>query len=390
MLAGVPDATPWTMLSEDGERPLFTSARSTSSSTAPRRQLSRQSRIPARRCCGSRCDRPASSRHTRSRRHRRSLGGRGLDPVERRSRGRGADAERRARSARGFHRRASRRAPVPQAPARSRRSGGAGAARTDAERARMSEPENFVTRWSRRKREAAHGRSDSLGTASETGGRASHRQAREGIGQPCVAPDDAAGCRASFRSGEPAADRTRSRQARTSGPFCTGVPPELTSAALRRAWIADPAIRDFVGLAENPWDFNAPGSIAGFGPLRPTDDVAQLVSQALGKLGHQATTALQADPNPEQSPSRPIESKLPRCQSPGRSRRPEAAASDDPPDLPGDQGFKTLAKREYCSATRSFVEGSRAGANRRVAWRCLSTVIPRRRPQSILADILGT
>src|SRR5262245_5204735 len=34
-----------------------------------------------------------------------------------------------------------------------------------------------------------------------------------------------------------------------------GIPQELTRAALRRAWSADPAIRDFVGLAENAWDF---------------------------------------------------------------------------------------------------------------------------------------
>ncbi len=35
-----------------------------------------------------------------------------------------------------------------------------------------------------------------------------------------------------------------------------GVPVELTRAALRRAWISDPAIRDFVGLSE---DLVAPG-----------------------------------------------------------------------------------------------------------------------------------
>jgi 6-methylsalicylate decarboxylase len=38
-----------------------------------------------------------------------------------------------------------------------------------------------------------------------------------------------------------------------------GVPAELARAALRRAWVADPAIRDFIGLAESSRDFNAPG-----------------------------------------------------------------------------------------------------------------------------------
>jgi hypothetical protein len=39
-----------------------------------------------------------------------------------------------------------------------------------------------------------------------------------------------------------------------------GVPAELTRAALRRAWVVDPAIRDFVGLSENSWDFDRPSA----------------------------------------------------------------------------------------------------------------------------------
>ena len=42
---------------------------------------------------------------------------------------------------------------------------------------------------------------------------------------------------------------------------------KLRHAALRRAWSADPAIRGFVGLAENAWDFNDPNAMPGFGPL---------------------------------------------------------------------------------------------------------------------------
>jgi hypothetical protein len=63
-----------------------------------------------------------------------------------------------------------------------------------------------------------------------------------------------------------------------------GVPAELTQAALRRAWVTDPAIRDFVGLAENAWDFNAPGGVPGFEPLRAIDDVQRLAAQVLGTL----------------------------------------------------------------------------------------------------------
>ena len=46
-----------------------------------------------------------------------------------------------------------------------------------------------------------------------------------------------------------------------------GVPSVLRHAALRRVWSADPAIRDFIGLSENSWDFNAPDGLPGFGSL---------------------------------------------------------------------------------------------------------------------------
>jgi hypothetical protein len=47
----------------------------------------------------------------------------------------------------------------------------------------------------------------------------------------------------------------------------SGVPTELVRAALRAAWATDPAIREFVGIAESQWDFNDPGAMPGFGPL---------------------------------------------------------------------------------------------------------------------------
>src|ERR1700724_1443726 len=46
-----------------------------------------------------------------------------------------------------------------------------------------------------------------------------------------------------------------------------GVPLGLTRAELRQAWTTDPAIRDFIGLSENAWDFNFPGGVPGFGSL---------------------------------------------------------------------------------------------------------------------------
>jgi len=44
-----------------------------------------------------------------------------------------------------------------------------------------------------------------------------------------------------------------------------------------------PENRDFVGLAENAWDFNAPGSIAGFGPLEMTEELRREVARMVGR-----------------------------------------------------------------------------------------------------------
>jgi hypothetical protein len=68
-----------------------------------------------------------------------------------------------------------------------------------------------------------------------------------------------------------------------------GIPLELTRAALRRAWSADPAIRDFVGLAENAWDFNDPTAMPGFGPLDCSEgELAALVDRIVGGLRRSA------------------------------------------------------------------------------------------------------
>jgi hypothetical protein len=68
-----------------------------------------------------------------------------------------------------------------------------------------------------------------------------------------------------------------------------GIPQELSRAALRRAWTADPAIRDFVGLAENAWDFNDPTAIPGFGPLDySAEQLDALVRRIVGGVAQAA------------------------------------------------------------------------------------------------------
>jgi hypothetical protein len=77
-----------------------------------------------------------------------------------------------------------------------------------------------------------------------------------------------------------------------------GVPLELSRAALRRAWTADPAIRDFVGLAENAWDFNDPNAIPGFGPLDYSQEqIGELVGRIMGDIRETAEDLASQEPS---------------------------------------------------------------------------------------------
>src|SRR6266446_9761409 len=216
--------------------------------------------------------------------HRRSCRGRSLDRSGQRSRRCGADAGGRALGDRCLRRRASCRATVPQTRARPSRSGGAGAAPTDAERTRMSETENFITRWSRRKRKAAEDaeatRSSGAVDAAPEGAHANEDQ-REGGDAPRGGASDRPESAPDPTKLPPIETITAESDIRAF--LAPGVPPELTRAALRRARVADPKIRDYIGLSENSWDFNTPGAITGFGALEMTDELRREIARMVGR-----------------------------------------------------------------------------------------------------------
>jgi hypothetical protein len=117
--------------------------------------------------------------------------------------------------------------------------------------------EQFLARWSRRKREAKADHSEPAveEQAADTHGSApSDHAAAEPV--PCEVE----------LSNLPPIESIEATTDITAF-LRKGVPQELSRAALRRAWSADPAIRDFVGLAENAWNFNDPNAMGGFGPL---------------------------------------------------------------------------------------------------------------------------
>jgi hypothetical protein len=139
--------------------------------------------------------------------------------------------------------------------------------------------ENFVSRWARLKRNA------DIQCRTEPGdpllfpeADASPAVAEATFAQPRIDAVDELFDPASLPSIETITVNTDIR-----GFLQSRVPAELTRAALRQAWASDPAIRDFIGIAENQWDFNDPDSIPGFGPLLESDNLPGLLAQALGR-----------------------------------------------------------------------------------------------------------
>jgi hypothetical protein len=173
----------------------------------------------------------------------------------------------------------------------------------------MSEPENFIARWSRRKREAAE-------DAEATKSSAAPAAAAEGAHPSEDQSGTAVGRSDARRSPEAAFDPTKlppietiTAESDITAFLAPGVPPELTRAALRRAWAADPKIRDFIGLSENSWDFNAPGAMTGFGSLEMTDELRQQIARMVGRSLANATTdspaqtsaEVQGEPSPAET-----------------------------------------------------------------------------------------
>lgn len=61
------------------------------------------------------------------------------------------------------------------------------------------------------------------------------------------------------------------------------VPAAARNAALRKVWLLDPAIRDFVGPARDySYDWNVPGGVPGSGPIECSEAASKLVDVLLG------------------------------------------------------------------------------------------------------------
>jgi hypothetical protein len=143
--------------------------------------------------------------------------------------------------------------------------------------------EQFLARWSRRKQEA---KADLAESAAEKPAEAHAPAPSDGAAAEPALPEIDLSNLPAIESIDAATDITAFLR--------KGIPQELSRAALRRAWTADPAIRDFVGLAENAWDFNDPNAMPGFGPL---DYSAEQVSALVRRVVEGVVETAKADPN---------------------------------------------------------------------------------------------
>jgi hypothetical protein len=142
----------------------------------------------------------------------------------------------------------------------------------------MKDPGNFLSRWSRRKREAGAPSEKTDGgeatAASTHGGKANPDNPNSEPAAPPVPEFDVSKL-PPIESIGAGTDISAFMQ--------TGVPSALRHAALRRAWSADPAIRDFMGPTENYWDAAGPDGVPGFGDLNPNLDVKRMVAELFGE-----------------------------------------------------------------------------------------------------------
>ncbi|MCK1626803.1 DUF3306 domain-containing protein [Bradyrhizobium sp. 160] len=135
----------------------------------------------------------------------------------------------------------------------------------------MSNDQNFLARWSRRKR----------GVATDQGKQSKQIDISDDVTSEAASASVASGeNRLPFDPASVPAIQSIGVESDIRPFLEAKVPDDMARAALRRVWTLEPTIRDFVGLSENSEDFNAPGAMAGFGPI-DGKDARRLLSRLL-------------------------------------------------------------------------------------------------------------
>ena len=139
----------------------------------------------------------------------------------------------------------------------------------------MSRTEGFLSRWSRRKQDADRE------NQSEPSSEPSDADAKpvDGGGEASAAAEADEPASATFDPASLPPIESISGSTDIRSFLLSDVPAALTQAALRRAWTTDPAICNFIGIADNQWDFTDPRGIPGFGPLTAADEISGIAGQ---------------------------------------------------------------------------------------------------------------
>lgn len=202
----------------------------------------------------------------------------------------------------------------------------------------MSDQENFLSRWSRRKRDIANENAKP------------DKPAATGPDKPAEPGPDAAPAVAGTTpaaASAPEFDLTKLPSLESIGAntdirvfLQPGVPSALKHAALRRAWSADPAIRDYIGPAEYAWDFTDPKAMPGFGNLGPDVDVKKLVAEVFRGMAPEGEPPADT-PAPAPSSAQPTRlsdksdtvADIPAAKEPATAQPEQLAAAPEPNEL---------------------------------------------------------
>jgi Protein of unknown function (DUF3306) len=176
----------------------------------------------------------------------------------------------------------------------------------------MSRPEDetpvdggFLGRWARRKQEVQ--RQD-----------AAPQPAPEGA--PDTVPDGAA-----EELPLPSLDSIVSGSEVTAF-FQKHVPEALRTAALRKLWVTDPEIKNFIEMADYQWDFNNPDSIPGWSSSIEGVDVNGMLEKVMGI--EKPAPDVSPQPPPAMAPESPQKSS------------PEPEAEEQPASLEAAKGIR--------------------------------------------------
>jgi hypothetical protein len=182
--------------------------------------------------------------------------------------------------------------------------------------------DNIFARWSRRKQAV---RQQEAPAASE------EECALEATAEMQVEPADRQPVAEELDAGEPLPDlEDLTAESDLSAFLRNDVPNALKSAALRKMWSLDPVIRDYIGPSEYAWDFNQPGSMAGFGPLDASKSAVEFLSTMSGMRAGLAQAGAPQEAPPPLSPQQITDVAPKQEASASADSRDDAASLAEP------------------------------------------------------------